>query len=130
MITAPRNRVLIHIGLIIAFSLCYMAWGKGQSATVAGMEYYLLFRRGLSFDTATHPVILAGLAGQICLIISAVRYNKIIQLAGVLLPGLIVLLVLLAGVLSGNILMIASTLPYLLLAVLLLRCIRRGEKLR
>jgi hypothetical protein len=38
-------RVLLNIGLIIAFSIGYMQWGGGNSAFIFGTEYEILFKQ-------------------------------------------------------------------------------------
>jgi len=121
-----HNRLLwINLGLIISFSVCYMEWGYDQASTVLETEYYVLFQKEFSRDTLTHPVILLGLLGQILILISAFRFNKMVNIAGGVMLGLIVLLVLMAGILGRKLLMVASVIPFVFLCTALIVQIRK-----
>lgn len=116
-------RPLLHTGLLLSFLLCYMEWGGGHSAFIGGAEYEVLNRKAGDPGSLAHPVILAGLAGQVLTLLSAFlrRPPRLLLWTAVLLPGLVVLLILLAGLLTANWKMILSTVPYLVIAFVLLR---------
>ena len=111
---------IINIGLVLAFSLCYMEWGQGNSSFIFQTEYTLFTESEKLLSSITHPLILAGLIGQTLLLISATRNtpNRIANMAGILILSPVVLLVLLAGGLSLNVKMIISALPFVVLAVI------------
>ena len=111
---------IINIGLVLAFSLCYMEWGQGNSSFIFQTEYTLFTESEKLLSSITHPLILAGLIGQILLLISAIRKtpNRIVNMAGILILSPVVLLVLLAGSLSLNVKMIISALPFVVLGVI------------
>ncbi|MFN8346891.1 MAG: hypothetical protein U0X91_17955 [Spirosomataceae bacterium] len=111
-------RRLLNLGFILAFSLCFMEWGKGHTAFVAQAEYQLLFEKK-DLSSFAHPIILAGLAGQLILLYAAIvaQPNKWVHLIGVIALGSVVSVILLAGLLSTNPKMIASALPFVLCSV-------------
>lgn len=111
---------LINLGIIVAFSICYMEWGTDGSSFMLQTEYIILSKTADFWSSITHPLILSGLAGQILLLIAAFQKspNRLLTYTGTALLGIIVLFVLLAGALSVNIKQILSTLPFLALAVM------------
>jgi hypothetical protein len=64
-------RLLLNLGFLVAFSIGYMAWGGGNSAFVAQVEYEILFAKKNLLGAIRHPLILAGLLGQFALLYSA-----------------------------------------------------------
>lgn len=108
-------RIIINLGLILAFSIVYMEWGGGHSAFIFNAEYEILFKQKSLLQSITHPIILAGLIGQIALFYNAFAAKpiKIVQILGMVALGIIVFLVLLSGILSLNIKSIGSALPYI-----------------
>ncbi len=119
---------LINAGLILSFSICYMEWGGNNASTIWQAEYEIFSKSKDLFSVLTHPVILSGLSGQLLLLycVIAAPPVKKINIAGILLLGLVVLLILLAGILSMNAYMTGSTLPFLFLATLFFIRLKKG----
>lgn len=111
---------LINIGLLLAFSICYLEWGGGNSSFIFQAEYELFSNRDKLLSSLTHPLILAGLIGQILLLYSAFKKepNRMLNSIGILILSPVVLLALLAGALSLNFKMIAAALPFIILSVI------------
>ena len=111
---------LINLGLLLAFSICYMEWGGGNSAFVFQAEYELFRTADKLLSSLTHPLILAGLIGQVLLLYSVFskKPNRWLNTIGVLILSPVVLLVLLAGALSLNWKVIAAALPFVILSVI------------
>jgi hypothetical protein len=112
-------RLLLNLGFLVAFSIGYMAWGGGNSAFVAEVEYEILFKKKNLLEAITHPLILAGLLGQFALLYSAFmkKPNKILQILGISLLGIVMLLILVAGLLSLNFKIIVSVIPFIVLCI-------------
>ncbi len=110
---------LINLGLLLAFSICYMEWGLDKSMFVFQGEYEIFCKQEGFWQTITHPLILAGLIGQLLLLWCAIRKapNKRLNWLGIIILSPVVLLILLAGMLSFNVKMLFSTLPYIALCV-------------
>lgn len=111
------NLRIINIALLVAFSICYLEWGKNMSTFVFQVEYDVLFRNTKDAETFGHPVILSALLGQLLLVFSAIHRIKWVNHLGVIFLSLIVFIFLLSGVLSLNLKIIASVLPFLVLAI-------------
>ncbi|MFN7115382.1 MAG: hypothetical protein ACK4TA_01205 [Saprospiraceae bacterium] len=112
-------KTLLNLGIILAFSIGYMEWGNQQSAFVAQVEYQLLFKEKDLLAALTHPLILAGLVGQLIVLYVAFtrKPHKILHLIGILLLSAVMLLILLAGILSQNVKIILSVLPFIGLCI-------------
>ena len=108
----------ILIGLLIAFSFCYLAWGTDQCAFVFQMEYTLVAEK--SGQNFAHPIILMGLAGQLLLIYGAIKpnANRWFALSAIILLSTLVALFFLVGCLSLQVPIILSTLPFIVLVIL------------
>ncbi|MBK7854301.1 MAG: hypothetical protein IPJ79_04805 [Bacteroidetes bacterium] len=113
-------KILIVVGLLLSPLFCYLEWGSNQSSFLFEVEYNLLFNNKDFAGTFTHPAILVPLLGQLLLLIAVFYKNhsyKII-VVGIVLIALLVLLVLVAGLLSKNIKIVLSTLPFISLATI------------
>lgn len=110
---------LINIGLTLSFFTGYMEWGQGNSAFVFDAARAIFTESDNLLSSLTHPLILSGLAGLLILLYCAIRQepNRRLNTIGILILSPVVLLILLSGGLSGNVKSIASTLPFLGLAV-------------
>jgi drug/metabolite transporter (DMT)-like permease len=109
---------LINLGLFLSFFLCYLEWGGGHSIFIAQTAYELIFVQGLSLNTVFHPVILSALVGLLILLYAAIvqKPNRWVNVLGLVLLSAVVFIFFLAGALSGNLRMIGSNLPFLVLA--------------
>jgi hypothetical protein len=110
----------INIGLLLAFSICYLEWGGGNSSFVFQAEYELFSSKDKLLSSLTHPIILAGLIGQILLLYSifSKKPKRWLNTIGILILSPVVLLAFLAGALSQNWKMIAAALPFIILAAI------------
>ncbi len=110
------NRI-INLGLLIAFQFCYLEW-PNHAMFVCQAEMEIFSKTASLFDNLTHPIILLGLITQIVLL-TAVFYeklNKKLNNIAVLLLSILVLFFFLIGILGWNYKIMASTIPFLILA--------------
>lgn len=117
------NNRLINIGLVLAFCICYMEWGGGNSSFVFQSEVQIFTQSESWRDNFAHPIILAGLIGQLILLFAAFKKppSRKLTWAGILILSPVVLLIFLAGALSLNWKMVLSAFPFLTLAVMFWR---------
>ena len=110
---------LINIGLLLAFGICYMEWGQDMSSFVFQAEYEILTKKEGFWQNMTHPIILAGLVGQLLLIWCAFQKtpNKKLNWLGIIILSPVVLLLFTAGALALRVKMILSTLPFIIMVV-------------
>ena len=110
---------LLNAGLILAFSICLMEWAD-KSAFVFQTEYQIFAEGENLLSSLTHPLILAGLIGQLLLLYVVIKpgVRNIYTTLGILILSPVVLMIFLSGALSLNVKIIASTLPFLVLSIL------------
>ena len=111
---------LLHIALLLTPLICYLEWGTSTSAFLFDVEYSLVTGSG-SADSFMHPMIFIPFLGQLLLLISIIKPNRKLALIGMLLQAILVVLILIVGILSLNIKIILSTLPFLIASFLFLR---------
>jgi CHASE1-domain containing sensor protein len=94
---------------------CLLEWGGGNSAFLYEVEYQILFQQENKGESLMHPAVFIPMAGQLLLMMALFQRSpqKRWVYAGLALIGLLVLLVLLVGLLSKNIRIAGSTLPFL-----------------
>jgi hypothetical protein len=109
-----RHRLLFFL-VLAGFSLGYMEWGTDQRSIVFETQVLIFSEPAKMTSNFTHPIILAGLAGQLVLLAALLGFPIRRFWVGVAL-GLLaipILLIFLAGVLSRNLAMVGSALPFL-----------------
>lgn len=121
---------LLKLGILLSFLSCYLEWGKGKSEFIFQMEYEV-FAKNANSDSFFHPLILLPFLGQILLVISVfnVKPMKRLTILSILLLGVLVLLILLAGSLSSNYKMAVSTFPFIIFSILYLVISKKTESL-
>lgn len=108
----------ISICLLIAFLLCYLEWGGGNSGFLFQMEYKILNGKSSWSDTFAHPAVLLPFCGQLLFLTAAIQRKpgKKFILCGIILSGLLIAFVFLIGILSLNYKILLSTIPFLLIS--------------
>lgn len=119
----------LNLALLISFSLCYLEWGGNQSMMIGQTQYEILSKQEGFWDTLLHPVVLSGLLSQCCLIYAILvpRPLRLVNLIGVVLLSLVVALFLLVGLLSLNVKMILSDIPFAVSAVMFFRHLKHWK---
>lgn len=115
-----RNLRLINTGLLLSFAIGYMEWG-GENASFVFQVIGVMFQKeGNLLTTLTHPIILIGIIGIVLLLVSIFSKapNKILNIAGIILPGVVMGFILLAGMLSFNLRMLVSVIPFIAFTLL------------
>jgi hypothetical protein len=114
---------LLSLGLVLAFSCLYMESREGVGEFVFQIEYDLLSKSGGLLGTLLNPLVFAVLGAQLLLFYCAVRAtpNQKLNRVAILIISPIVVIVLLGGILSSNIRMILSTVPFAVIATALWR---------
>lgn len=109
--------------LLLSFHFCYLEWGADQSAFLFQAEYQILFQQNNLADALLHPAVLIPLVGLILVVIALFQKqpDKRLVWAALIGMGLLVLFVFLIGVLSGNLKIALSTMPFFLSAIWCIR---------
>lgn len=117
------DRRTLHVLLALTPLICYLQWGGGHAATLAEIEWQILTTTKDSLQSLLHPFFLLPLLGQIALLVTAFTKKSplIISIGGQVLLSLIVFMVALSGILTRNLLMLASAVPFIIVSVLFYR---------
>jgi hypothetical protein len=118
-----KKEHVIPLLLLILSLFGFLEWGKNQHSFLFQVEADILskiFQRPKDF---IHPFILLPLIGQFSLIISLFwkRQKQILEVIGILSLSVIMLMILLIGVITLNVKMLLSSLPFVILAIWQLR---------
>lgn len=125
-----NSQKIIHAALFFSFFLCYLEWGTDQSGFIFQLEYNFFSGGKDVMNSFSHPLVLLPFLGQLLLLFTAVqkRPNKRLGLIGLLCILPLVLMIILAGALSLNYKMVASTIPFITACIFFFRTYRRKEK--
>ncbi len=114
---------LLNAGLILTSFVGYLEWGQGNSTFLIQEELDILVKLFTDPSSVIHPLILLPLAGQILLLITLFQKqpNRLMTFLGLGGIGLLLLLMFFIGIISSNVKILLSTVPFLLVAILLIR---------
>lgn len=113
------KRNLLNAGLLLSSLIGYLEWGQGSHTFLFQAEVDIL---GIMFRNpaeALHPFTVLPMLGQTLLLLTLFQKqpNKVLTYAGIGCIGILLLLVLFIGIIGPNFRMIASALPFIILAV-------------
>ena len=114
---------LLNLGMILGSLLGYLEWGQGNSTFLFQAEIEVISKLFGDFASTMHPFTLLPLFGQILLIATLFqqRPNKILTYIGIGCIGVLLAFICFIGIISLNIKVFASTLPFLALTVWIIR---------
>ncbi len=111
---------LLNAVLILSSFLGYLEWGAQQSNFLIVMELELLSKLISDPLSALHPFTIIPLLGQLILLITLFgkEVSSKLTYLGIACIGLLLLMVLFVGILSLNLKIISSAIPFVALAVI------------
>lgn len=117
-----KNRLLIVL-LLITSLFIYLEWGGDNSSFLFKLEFDVLGKLISNPVSVLHPFVMFPLLGQMLLLI-ALFFNspgKWLLFAGIVFLSLLPAVILLVGLLSVNIKILLSLLPYLVVLILVVK---------
>ncbi|MFN8281523.1 MAG: hypothetical protein U0V49_14670 [Saprospiraceae bacterium] len=107
------KRFLWSLALIVSFLCVYLEWSGGHS-TFLFQTIGDVFKPEQLHDNMMHPLILLPLSGVVLFVAAmfSARRSRLYTRIGIAACGVLVLIVLLIGVMAGNIKTIAFSLPF------------------
>lgn len=105
-------------GFLLTFLIGYLEWGGGNAAFIYEVEMTLFGKANESLKSLIHPLIILPFLGQFFLLIALFQHKpkKRWVTIGIILQGVLMLMILLVGILSLNLKVMLSTVPFLGLA--------------
>lgn len=117
------QKKLLNLSLILASLIGYLEWGKGHSAFLFQAEAEVLAKGLADPAAAIHPFTLLPILGQMALL--ATLFQKDVGRAptyfGIAGIGILLALMFVIGLITLNLRILSSTLPFLAMAVLTVR---------
>jgi hypothetical protein len=121
--TSQEMKKIINICLLLTFLVGYLEWGKDHSAFIFQSEAEIFLKARNNFVSFLHPLILIPLCGQIIILytIFQQKTSRILSLLGLACLSTIMLLLFFIGLITLNIKIAGSTLPFIITGVFVLR---------
>lgn len=118
---------LLNIGLLLSSLIGYLEWGTNQRCFLFQVECTVFFRS--SADSFAHPFILLPLIGQALLLITLFQKkpSRYLSLGGLACLSLIMLFLFVIGLMSGNLLIAGSTIPFIIFGIFVWRANRKAK---
>ena len=113
----------LNLLLIIASLFGYLEWGKDQSSFLFQIELDILQRLFTDLLSVSHPFTIIPIVGQIVIFITLFQKepSKKLTYIGIAFLSLLLGLMLFIGIISLNIKILLSTLPFFAVVILIIR---------
>ncbi len=110
---------VLSVLLILTSLMGYLEWGQGQHLFLLQAEKEILLKLWTDPKSVLHPLILMPLLGQILLAITIVQKtpSRILVYIGMGSLSILLGLMCIIGIISFNLKILCSTLPFLVLSV-------------
>jgi hypothetical protein len=121
---------LLSAGLLFTSLFGYLEWGNDQHSFLFQVEYDLFFGSSQGADSFQHPFVFLPLLGQLLLLIAIFQNTpaRLLVLSGMACISVLMLMIFIVGILSFNVAIAGSSLPFLFLAVFVMRTKWRRKK--
>ena len=121
---------LYLLALLMSSFFVYLSWSKTSSAFLFQMEYEILAKLFSNPLSVLHPFTIIPLIGQILLLISLLQKqpNNLLMKLGISSLLFLIGFIFIVGLLSLQLTIIISTVPFISLAVLSFLEIKRNNK--
>ena len=120
---------LLNICLLLSSLIGYLEWGKDNHAFLFQTEYDLIFGDRHSSETYLHPFVLLPLIGQLILLFTVFQKKpgRGLTMAGLVCLSLLMLLIFFIGIITLNVRIFTSSLPFVVTGILILRYSRKWK---
>ena len=121
---------LLNLALIITSLFGYMEWGGNNHMFLFEAEAELLKKAFINPLDVLHPFTILPFIGQMLLIISLfyAKPSKYLTFIGMLCIGILMLLLFLIGILNLSLMMLACSLPFIIVSVLVILANRKQKQ--
>ncbi len=123
---------VLSVLLILTSLMGYLEWGQGQHLFLFQAEGEILLKLWADPKSVLHPLILMPLMGQILLAITVVQRtpSRILVYIGMGSLSILLGLMCIIGIISFNLKILFSTLPFLVLSVFTLIYLKKTSAVR
>lgn len=123
---------LLNVGLILSSLIGYLEWGSDQSMLLIEGEIDVISKLLTDPLSVIHPLTLLPMIGQFVLIITLFqkRVSSRLTYWGIAFIGVLIVLMFIIGWMGINYKILASTLPFILIALYTVKFHLRGNRSR
>ena len=120
---------LLNLGLIVTSLIGYLEWGKDNHRFLFQLEMEVLSKLFKDPLSVIHPFTLLPLIGQILLFITIFQKkpSKLFTYLGMGGIGILLVLMFAIGIMSKNLKILASTIPFLVMGVMVILHYRKTK---
>ena len=120
-----RKTVLLF--LFFSTFIGYMEWGGGNNTFIFSSEMQIISKFFINPQAVLHPLIIFPFVGQLLLMVALIIRSpgKWLIHSAILLSGILFIPILLSGLLSFNLKVVLSTLPFFIFSVIHFRVSRK-----
>jgi len=114
---------LLNSCLLLAFLAGYLEWGKRNHLFIFQAQAEIFSKAITNPASVLHPFILIPFSGEIMILFTVFQKmpGRVLSLAGTACLSSIMLFLFFIGIMSANIKILGSTVPFLIAGVLVLR---------
>lgn len=127
--TIIRKTKILNLLVIISSLIGYLEWGKEQKLFLYQAEAEIITKIFIDPRLVLHPFIILPFVGQILLLITLFQTNpsKILTIISISSLGLLLSFMFVIGILSENLKILLSTIPFLVISIYTLIHIRKKQ---
>ncbi|MEQ8473598.1 MAG: hypothetical protein RIC35_20540 [Marinoscillum sp.] len=118
---------LLNLGLILSSLIGYLEWGGGNQMFLIEGEIEIITKLIENPSSAIHAFTLLPLLGQLLLLVTLFQKQpgKLLIFSGLVGIGLLLIFMFVIRLINFNLKILGSTLPFLVLSVLVIREFKR-----
>ena len=118
---------VINACLLLTFLIGYLEWGKGNNTFIFQGEVEIFLKAKSNPLSIMHPLILIPFCGQIIILytIFQKKPGRVLSLIGLACLSIIMLLLFFIGLVTPNIKMLGSAIPFLITGLFVVRFNRK-----
>lgn len=122
----------INIGLLLASLIGFLEWGRQNSTFLFQAEWSLLSNAVTKSSAFLHPLVIVPLLRQLLLLFTIFQQkpSRVLSILGLLCLSIIMLFILFVGIISTNVKIVLSTLPFVLLGIVFVVSSRRNKPIK
>lgn len=127
---ANMKHKLLNLGLVLTSLVGFLEWGEGNSTFLFEAEIDILLKLFTDPSSALHPFVVLPLFGQLLLILTLFQKQpgRTLTYLGIASIALLLVFMFAIGVMTMNLKIMFSTLPFIVTAILTIKYLRDQKK--
>ena len=128
--TSKMKSKLLNLGLIFTSFIGYLEWGTDMKMFLIQGEIEVITKAFTNFNEIVHPLILLPLFGQLLLVITLFQKtpSKALTYAGMFCLATLLVFIFFIGIIIFNIKILASSTPFIVVMILIIKHYKQLKK--